>query len=608
MTPSATTAPPNTRLGPAPSSAIVAEAGQWVEQGRPDHAARLYASALEQDPSQTRVRLQLADCLVRCSQAGAAAQQYMQVANQYAAQRRDGETMAICYRVLHLDPRQFVYVAVAELLRRIGRPAKALCARAAEAHLAMGCVSDGMHMLKLGTELAPRDSDARRRLARLYISQHRTTEAVATLAEAGRLLLTAGNNGEYVEVAVKILQLDPRHLETLRQLPRVYLRVGEPQQAVVVLSDLMRHSPGDTVGYEILAHAFAVIGRTTTALSVLERLTRELASTARRAQAHEIIERARVWRLDDAEFERAVIGLAGPRAPAPPAPAPPMPTTTEGTVVLRISDLMAAEEICSLDDADLLEIEEAENTMVLRVTDFSFVGAAPGRPTARAAAPAPVRRPPPHQPLPPRVTAPAPVRHAPSHPPVPPRATAPAPVRHAPPHQPVPPRVAAPVQHAPAHPPVPPRATAPTPVRRAAPHPPVPSGTTALPAARGPAPRRAPPRPPGRARSAATQPRAAMPRPPGLPRTTAAAHGPTPQRSPMRPAPPPVAPPPTGSESTQVIDLADIEIDGDTQVLQMSFGDVTSMVIDTDSAELFDVEAGDTLELHAESLPQFDSI
>jgi tetratricopeptide (TPR) repeat protein len=398
-----------------------AEAARWAAAGRPDHAAHFYAATLDHRPGDTRVRMMLADCLVRCNQPASAAGQYLRVALDYAAQRRDAEAMALGYHVLHLDASQFVYVAVADVLRRMGRQARPLCARAAEAHLHAGRVADGLHMLRLGAEIDARNPDVRRRLAQIYLAQHMYGEAVANLAEAGRLLLAAGNNGEYVEIAEQILRYDPRHLETLRELPRVYLRVGEPQRAVVKLADLMRVNPGDTVGYETLAHAFAVIGRVPTALSVLERLIGELASTGRVPQAEAILERARGWRLDDPDFARAVLALREPK-PVPAAPRPRVPVASEGTVVLDITDLMdasalrpprtsaASEDVLDLSD-DVIEIGELEgSTLVLRIQDFSQVVRAPRRPAspspARRALP-PVRRalPPVRRALPPSRTA-----------------------------------------------------------------------------------------------------------------------------------------------------------------------------------------------------------
>jgi len=399
---------------------LCVQAARWAAAGHPHNAAHLYAAALDIEPGDTRARLALADCWVRCNQPANAAEHYLRIAIDYTHARRIREAIAIGHQVLHLDPRQFVYVAVAEMLGQMGHHGRPLCARAAEAHLAQGRTVDGLDMLRLGTELDGRDPQAHRRLAQLFLSQHRVRDALVHLAQAGRLLLAAGNNGEYIQVAELLLHHDPSHLETLRQLPRVYLRVGEPQRAVARLSDLMRVSPGDTIGFEILAHAFATIGRTQTSLSILERLVTELSATQQRPVAEAIIDRATVWRLHDPDFGRAAVALLDARpAPAPmPAPvAAPVaarPTTSEGTVVLDISDLMPSEpeEILDVSDMveiigtqviDISEIEVEEDTMVLQLSyrdvtalihddDSAELISAPPRPPRRRR-PAPPLRP-----------------------------------------------------------------------------------------------------------------------------------------------------------------------------------------------------------------------
>jgi thioredoxin-like negative regulator of GroEL len=433
--------------------AYEAEAARWISVGRPDQAASFYAATLGHRPGDTRVRMMLADCLVRSGRSSAAAGEYLRVALDYAAQRRDREAMALAHQVLHLDASQFVYVAVADALRGIGRAARDLCARAAEAHLQAGRLADGLHMLQLGAEIDARNPDVRRRLAQLYLSQHMVGPAVANLAEAGRLLLAAGNNAEYVAVAELLLRADPRHLATLRELPRVYLRMGEPQRAVVKLADLMRVSPGDTAGYETLAQAFAVIGRVPTALSVLERLTAELVAIGRAPQAAAILERARGWRLDDQDFTRAVMALLEPKSKADPTPTrAPAPSAGEGTVVLDITDLLvsgewsvvpsgtrvasprapSAPEVLDLSN-DVVEIGEVEGSLVLRVQDLSHVGRVPrnrppGPPAPRHTAP----------PAPRRTALPTPRRAAPS---APRRAALPAPRQARPPVSPARPSI-----------------------------------------------------------------------------------------------------------------------------------------------------------------------
>lgn len=386
--------------------AYEAEAARWVSAGRPDQAASFYAAALDHRPDDARVRLLLAGCLVRCNRAAAAAGEYLRVALDHVAQRRNQEALAFAFQVLRHDASQLVYVAVADALRTIGRPARDLCARAAEAHLQAGRLVDGLHMLQLGAEIDAKNPDVRRRLAQLYVSQHMFGQAVANLAEAGQLLLAAGNNAEYVVVAEQLLRLDPRHLATLRELPRVYLRVGEPHRAVAKLADLMRANPGDVAGYETLAHAFAAIGRIPTALSVLERLVGELVANGHAAQADAILERARHWRLDDADFAQKVAAVREPK-PVMPRPPVPRPTTREGTVVLDMTDLLvsgevsatsvharSSEAVVDLSDDPELEVVEADDevggTEELRTKDLWHASRPPSRPGVRRP---PVRRP-----------------------------------------------------------------------------------------------------------------------------------------------------------------------------------------------------------------------
>lgn len=327
-----------------------------------------------------RVRMVRADSLVRANQAAAAAGEYLHVALGYVAQRRHQEALALAYQVLRLDASQLVGDEATDALRRIGRPARDLCARAAAAHLQVGRTDDGLHMLHLGVELDPRDPELRCQLAQVYAAHHMVAEAVANLAEAGRMLLAAGNNAAYVVVAEQLLGLDARDLETLRELPRVYLRMGEPQRAVVKLGDLMRVSPDDTLGRETLAQAFAVLGRIPSAMSVLERLVHELASTGRVAESNAVLERARSWRLDDPELARAVLAVREPK-PAKPRPALAQTTSSGGTVVLRMTDLLAAaptEVVLDLSD-EVVELEEVESTQLLRMKDLWHVSHAPRR-------------------------------------------------------------------------------------------------------------------------------------------------------------------------------------------------------------------------------------
>jgi tetratricopeptide (TPR) repeat protein len=353
---------------------LAAQAAQWQAAGRADMAVQLYGAALEQDPSKFAIRMQLAECLAALGQIDAAAEHYLMVAQAYAARGRQQECLAICERILAIAPQAFVYMSVGPMVRRIGRHARPICARAAEAHLAAGRLTDGLQILRLGAELDPHNPDVRRQLARIYQARHMKREAVEALSDAGNLLLQAKRYEDYVQVAEQILALEPRDLETLRDLPRVYLELRKPHDAVRMLGRLTKVSPGDIAGYEILAQSFALIGRNDKALSVLERLVEELGATGQGDKADAILNHARYWRPTDLGFLRSLKRMEVPRA-KPQAQAPgagPREAAPEGTVVLSIADLLVEDvkRHTPAPNARDVELTEAEGTLTLRLDDL----------------------------------------------------------------------------------------------------------------------------------------------------------------------------------------------------------------------------------------------
>lgn len=382
---------------------LAAQAAQWQAAGRADMAVQLYGAALEQDPSKFAIRMQLAECLVALGQIDPAAEQYLMVAQAYAARGRQQECLAICERVLAVAPHAFVYMTVGPMVRRIGRHARPICARAAEAHLAAGRQTDGLQMLRLGAELDPHNPEVRRQLARIYLARHMQREAVEVLTDAANLLIQAKRYDDYVAVAEQILTLEPRDLETLRDLPRVYLELRRPHDAVRSLGRLTKVSPGDIIGYEILAQAFALIGRADKSLSVLERLVEELGATGQADKADAILNHARYWRPTDVGFLRSIKRMEAPRptAAAPERP-PARAAAPEGTVVLNIADLLVEEgsRRAPAPGSRDVQLTEAEGTLTLRLDDLIVEplqqaggkGVTPPRPALGSPPPPPARR------------------------------------------------------------------------------------------------------------------------------------------------------------------------------------------------------------------------
>lgn len=352
---------------------LAAQAAQWQAAGRPDMAAQLYTASLDQDPSKFAIRMQLAECLAYLGQPEQASEQYLMVAQAYAARSRLQECMAICERILNIAPQAFVYMSVGPMIRRIGRHARPLCAKAAELHLNAGRQTDGLQILRLGAELDPHNPEVRRQLARIYQSRHMQREAVEALADAGGLLIQAKRYDEYIQVANQLLAIEPNDVGTLRDLPRVYLELGKPHEAVRTLGQLTKASPGDIVGYEILAQAFASIGRTDKAISVLERLVEELGATGQGDKADAILNHARYWRPTDLGFLRSLKRIEVPRPrpkPAATSSVPPPQPAPEGTVMLSIADLIVDSEAPPASEDSAVRLVEADGTLTLNLEEL----------------------------------------------------------------------------------------------------------------------------------------------------------------------------------------------------------------------------------------------
>lgn len=252
----------------------------------------------------------LADQLTRDGDLTQAASVYAQVAEAYARADRMQEGLAIAFRAHSLGPAWFTIKTVGTMLDHLGEAAVPVCTRAAESHWRSGRITEALQLYYHATQLDPSDSSALIRLAQAYEHQTLYKEATATYVVASRRLLEQGNNAGFIAVAEQILRIDGGHVGTLRELARAYLLVGEPRRAVAKLTALMQVSPEDPAGYEILAQAFACIGKEDVALSVLTRLSNDLRHHGLEDEAADLLWRASRWQPDNLPFQRKVAALA----------------------------------------------------------------------------------------------------------------------------------------------------------------------------------------------------------------------------------------------------------------------------------------------------------
>lgn len=268
-----------------------------------------------------RARLMLADQLAQAGDVGQAASVYVQVAKAYADAGRLDEAAAFTDRAHALEPAWFTVGTAGALLESLGSSGGPICTRAAIAHWRAGRVPEALQFYYHATQIDPGDVQALIRLAQAYQHQTMLKEATATFVVASRRLLREKNHREFIAVAEQILRIDGGHAATLRDLARAYLIVGEPRRAVAKLTALMQVVPDDPAGFEILAHAFAVIGKLDVSLSVLNRLVGDLHAQGEMETAGDLLWRALSWRPDDDNYRRHISALLQQAPPEVPEPA-----------------------------------------------------------------------------------------------------------------------------------------------------------------------------------------------------------------------------------------------------------------------------------------------
>lgn len=319
------------------------------------------------DTRSIRARMLLADQLTRDGDLNQAASVYAQVAESYAGSGRVPEAVAVAQRSQGLAPAWFTVKTVASLLDKLRTDAVPICTRAAESHWRGGRVTEALQFYYQATQLDPSDAPALIRLAQAYKHQTLYKEATATFVVASRRLLEQQNNADFIAVAEQILRIDGGHAETLRELAKAYLRVGEPRRAVAKLTALMQVVPEDPAGYEILAQAFACIGKEDVAVSVLTRLTDDLRDQGFDDEAGDLLWRASLWLPDNLAFQRKVASLANNEIPTTvTSDEDPPPLTRDGVMRLGRDDIGQLDENSGV-------YRDREGTSVLSLDDIAVM-------------------------------------------------------------------------------------------------------------------------------------------------------------------------------------------------------------------------------------------
>ncbi len=303
----------------------LASAAKYAGRGQHDRAAREYQAIVEADPSDIRSWVMLADCLVRAGDTSGAIDRFSKVADFYAENDEPTKAIAVYRQILSLDASRLdIHLKIAERLHAIGRTPDAIATYefVAQSFFQAGKVAEGLEGFRMVAELDVGAVAKRLRVAELYSREGRKEAAVEHFRLAAQRLLAKNRYDDYIRVAERLLYHKDDDADILRSLAELYLvHAKEPRRALMKLNGLLRVSPSDPLGLELLADTFVALGKKNKAISVAAELAKDLrkGDAAAKQEAARILKKALAWSPESpdelrkalAEVEGEIAALGG---------------------------------------------------------------------------------------------------------------------------------------------------------------------------------------------------------------------------------------------------------------------------------------------------------
>ena len=236
----------------------LAAAQKFLERGQDHRALEEFGRVVQEDPSDTRTWLKMAEIHVRHGALTEAREIYLRTAEIYIGQGFLPKAITVYKSVLKLTPGlPQVRVQLGEAYRELGMVSDALH----ELELAVaefqqaGRPADALPALRRMVELHPDNVVSRIRLAEAASQAGQTAEAVQQLAQAADQLKLEGRGDEFVRVAERLLFHSPDNVAVARELAATYIARKNPRLALSRLQGALKAAPRDPETVALLAEA-----------------------------------------------------------------------------------------------------------------------------------------------------------------------------------------------------------------------------------------------------------------------------------------------------------------------------------------------------------------
>lgn len=225
------------------------KAEKLVQQGKIKPAIKEYENLVLSNPGDTNLLNILGDLYVRDGRIDDAIVTFVKLAE---ATLRDGHTpraIAVYKKIYKLAPSNTdVALRLAELYSRqnLMVEARKQYLEVADYYTKNGHSRKALELLQRVADLDQDNITARLRLAENYQREGMTEQAIEAYIAAGTQLVRKSSLAEAQQVFQRVLELNPFNTPALNSLATIYIKQGEPQRAVALLSQVAQQRPDDT--------------------------------------------------------------------------------------------------------------------------------------------------------------------------------------------------------------------------------------------------------------------------------------------------------------------------------------------------------------------------
>lgn len=283
---------------------IVSAAQKHISKGQWDKALREYQKLVEDDPSDVRSQLKVADLLVKCERHPEALITYREVANYYLRDNIYEKAVGVLNQALRLAPQDpALHGELGEAYYRYGRLKDAVRAyhQALKIYRSAEQPKQQRDVLERMVHIDPEDFGLRIQLAERYHKDGLNDQAIQMFEHAARRLEEEGRQDEYVQVVERILYIEPNHPQLRAKLVRSLFDRQDYARALKYLQLSFKENPTEIETLRMLSIAFERLDKPGQAVMVHRELGKLYIAQKDRHRAIASYEQA--LRLDGRDLE-----------------------------------------------------------------------------------------------------------------------------------------------------------------------------------------------------------------------------------------------------------------------------------------------------------------